>query len=73
MRGSLDGYYVGSLQSFGALLDGELNLLVLFQTLVAFHLESREVYKNILSALAADESESLGGIEPLDGTNITFF
>lgn len=38
--GSLDGYYVGSLQSFGSLLDGEFNLLVLFQTLVAFHLES---------------------------------
>jgi hypothetical protein len=73
MMGSLDGHYIGSLQSFGPLFNGKLNFLVFFQALVAFHLEGGEVYEYIFAILAANESKALGGIKPLDGTNMTFF
>ena len=64
----LQGDYVGSLKTLGALLDGKFHLLVLFQLLIPFHLKSREVDEDIFAFLATNEAEALGGIEPFNGT-----
>jgi len=71
-RVGLQGDYVGSLKAFGTLLDGELHLLVLFQLLVAFHLEGGEVDEDIFAFFATNEAKAFGGIEPFDRTDKPF-
>src|SRR5579863_5856773 len=56
------------LQSLGALLHFELDLLPFIERLVAVALNGREVNENILSRLALDKSIALRRVEPLDGT-----
>jgi len=60
-----DGLYVLSLQPLGALRDVELHRLPLLETLEPARLNCREVHKNILAALTADEAVAFGVVEPL--------
>ena len=57
--------YVFSLPAFGALGDVELHGLTLLQALETTRLDGGEMYKNILSALTADEAVAFGVVEPL--------
>jgi len=52
--------------ALGALLDGELHLLALFEGLEAFALDGGEVDEHVVPAVAADEAVALGVVEPLD-------
>ena len=57
--------YVNSLETFVALLYGELNLLALLQCLEAISLNRGVVDEDVLPLLAGDEAEPLAVIEPL--------
>ena len=69
----LDGSDVGGLQAFGTLLDRKLNFLILLQAFVSFHFDGGKMDEYILATFAADKAKALGGIEPFDGTDETFF
>ena len=68
----LDNGDAGSLQALGALLDGELHLLTLFQVPETVTLDGREVDEHIRAAFALDEAVALAAVEPLDRTCNTF-
>ena len=57
--------YVLSLQPLGALCNVELHSLPLLEALEPACLDCREVDKNILAALTADEAVAFGVVEPL--------
>jgi len=57
--------YVLSLQPLGALRNVELHGLPLLEALEPARLDCREVHKNILTALTADEAVAFGVVEPL--------
>lgn len=58
--------YIGGLQTFGAILDGELHLLAFHEIAVTVHLDGREVDEHIRSVFPGDETISLVAVEPLD-------
>lgn len=60
-----DRLHVFSLPALGALRNVELDCLTLLQTLEAARLDRREVHKNILAALTANETIAFGVVEPL--------
>jgi len=59
-------HHVGGVESFGPLLAFELNRIALVQCLISILLNSREVYKDILTSGTLDKPVSLGSVEPLD-------
>ena len=60
---------IGRLLALGALNHFEADLLALFQGLEALHRDSREMSEQIFAAIiGSDKTETLGIIEPLDGT-----
>src|SRR5687768_12684752 len=64
-----EGTNVRRLQALLALLDVELDLLVLVQGLVAGRLNRAEVREHVLAAVVGgDEAKALVGVEPLDGS-----
>ena len=71
----LERLYVFSLQALGSLFHFELHRLTFLQAAETVRLDSREMHENILTALAGDESETLGIVKPLhcslfhDGSN----
>src|SRR4029078_1382289 len=65
----LDDLDVSGLQALGALLDGELNLLALFQIAEPLALDRGEVNKHVLAAFLGQETVTLAAIEPLDRAN----
>ena len=64
-RAHLERLYVFSLQALRALRNVELHCLTLLQALEAACLDRREVHKNILTTLTADEAIAFGVVEPL--------
>src|SRR4029078_4999047 len=56
----------GGLQTLGALLDRELDLLALFEVAVALALDGGEVDEDVLPTFAGDEAVALGPIERLN-------
>ena len=58
--------YILGLPPLGALYYVELHLLAFLQAAEPTRLNRREVYKHVLSALAADEPITLGIVKPLD-------
>lgn len=64
--------YIGGLQTFGAILDGELHLLAFHEIAVTVHLDGREVDEHIRSVFPGDETISLVAVEPLDCADDTF-
>src|SRR5690606_19765113 len=61
---------VGSLQALGALLDVELDLLVLGQVAVAVTRDRLEVRENVFAAVVgSDEAEALVGVKPLNSSS----
>lgn len=70
--GPLCGADVCRLQTFGALLDSEFDLLAFGQGLVARHLNGGEVDEDIRAAITLDEAEALARIEPLHGADDAF-
>lgn len=64
--------YVRSLQPFGALLDGELNPLILLEGAESSVLDGAVMDKNILTELARDESIAFCVIEPFNGSSFSF-
>ena len=74
MRGPVvvsgDDYDVRRLQALGALLDLELNPLVLLQRAEASGVDRGEVREHIRGpVLGGDEAEALLSVEPLDHTS----
>jgi hypothetical protein len=57
--------HVLSLQPLGTLRHVELHGLTFLKTLETTRLDCREVHKNILTALTADEAVAFGVVEPL--------
>ena len=57
--------YILSLQALGALRNVELHGLPFLKTFEPAGLDCREVHKNILAALTADEAVAFGVVEPL--------
>ena len=57
--------YVFSLPALGALRNVELYGLPFLKTLEPARLDCREMHKNILTALTADEAVAFGVVEPL--------
>jgi len=68
----VDGGNVGGLQTLGALLDFELNLLALFQTAETIGLNSGEVYEDILTTFMSNKAVAFAAIEPFDCAGDTF-
>ena len=64
--------YISSLQTFGAILDGEFHLLAFGKVSVTLCCDSREVNKNIWASLAGDETIAFVAVEPLDCADDTF-
>ena len=62
---SLERLNVFSLPALGPLGDVELHCLALLQALETACLDRREVHKNILAILTADEAIAFGVVEPL--------
>ena len=56
---------VGSLQALGAADNLEFNGLALVKRAVAVRLNGGEMDENVLTALALDETKTLGGVKPL--------
>jgi hypothetical protein len=59
-------YYVRGIESFGSLLAFELDRVALVQSLISVFLNSREVYKDVLTSGTLDKPISFGSVEPLD-------
>jgi hypothetical protein len=68
---NLQDYDVSSLQTLGALLDGELHLLAFLQVLESIAADGGEVDEDIRTAFALDEPEALGSVEPFNRTDYT--
>jgi hypothetical protein len=67
-KGSGDRDYIHGLEAFVGLLHGELNLLFLVQGFKTIHHDSCVMYKDIVTALAGNESITLGVVEPFNGS-----
>ena len=65
---SLDSLNVLGLPALGAFGDVELHGLAFLQAAKAASLNSREMHKNVLAILTADEAVAFGIVEPLDGS-----
>jgi hypothetical protein len=65
----LKNSHIDGLQPLGALLDGELDPLVLAQRAEAFSLDGCVMDEDVLSSLACDEAIPLAVVEPLDGSD----
>src|SRR5579872_369863 len=63
--GRLERLHVFSLPTLGTLRYVELHRLAFLQAFETARLDRREVYKNILAILAADETIAFGVVEPL--------
>jgi hypothetical protein len=63
---------VGSLQSLGAFLDGELHLLAFLQCAVTVGLDSREVDEYVRAIRLGQKSISLAPVEPFDCADNSF-
>ena len=72
VRQCLLGNNVHGLQTFGALLDGELHLLAFLQAAETFTLDSGEVDENVRAAFASDEAVTFTIVEPFDRADDTF-
>jgi hypothetical protein len=59
------------LQALLALHDLEANFLAFGEALEAVALDRAEMHENIRAIVTADEAETLGIVEPLDGTDLT--
>jgi len=59
-------HYVRGVESLGALLAFELDRVALVQSLISVLLNSREVYKDVLTSGTLDKPISFGSVEPLD-------
>ena len=59
-------YHVRGVESFGSLLAFELDRIALVQSLVSVFLNSREVYKDVLTSGTLDKTVSFSSVEPLD-------
>jgi hypothetical protein len=59
-------YHVRGVESFGSLLAFELDRVALVQSLISVFLNSREVYKDVLTSGTLDKPISFGSVEPLD-------
>jgi hypothetical protein len=59
-------YHVRGVESFRSLLAFELDRVALVQSLVTVFLNSREVYKDVLTTGTLDKPISFGSVEPLD-------
>ena len=59
-------YHVRGVESFGSLLAFELDRIALVQSLISVFLNSREVYKDVLTSGTLDKPISFGSVEPLD-------
>jgi hypothetical protein len=59
-------YHVRGVESLGALLAFELDRVALVQSLISVFLNSREVYKDVLTSGTLDKPISFGSVEPLD-------
>jgi len=70
--GLANDYDVAGLGAFGAGVDIEFDFLAFVQVLEAITLNGGEVDKNIGAAIASDEAEPFGSIEPFDCTGDTF-
>jgi hypothetical protein len=68
----LELYDIRSLQTLGALLDGEFHLLAFFEVLEALTLNGRKVDEDIRTTIASDEAVAFRTIEPFDRTDNTF-
>ena len=64
------GLHRVGLQALLALDDGEADPLAFLQALETLHLDGAEVDEHVLAIFTADESESLGIVEPLDGAGL---
>jgi hypothetical protein len=63
---------VGSLQSLGAFLDGELHLLAFLERAVTVRLDRRVVYKYVRAIRLRQESVPLAPVEPFDCADNSF-
>ena len=70
--GLADDYDVAGLGAFGAGVDVEFDFLAFVQVLEAITLDGGEVDENVRAAIASDEAEPFGSIEPFDCTCDTF-
>ena len=59
------------LQALLALHDLEAHLLAFLQGLETRALDGAKMNEHVRAAVAGDEAEALGFVEPLDGTNLT--
>jgi hypothetical protein len=59
-------YHVRGVESLGSLLAFELDRIALVQSLISVFLNSREVYKDVLTSGTLDKPISFGSVEPLD-------
>jgi hypothetical protein len=64
-RGGLDHDDLGSLQAFGAFLDGKLYLLAFFKGTVTFPRDAGIMDEHIRSIFARQETIAFGVVEPL--------
>jgi len=73
MSGKVDlqSVHVLGLQTFGALLNLELNLRAFIQAAIPVCLDGREMHKHVVTAGPLDESIALRGIKPFH--NAFFF
>ena len=65
VRKWLDRLHILGLPALGAFDHIELNLLTLLQAAESTRLDGGEVHKHVLTILAADETITLGVVEPL--------
>jgi hypothetical protein len=62
----LEFHYFSGLKTFRAFRNGEFNCVSFIERFVTGSLYSRMVHENIISGLAADKSETLVGVKPLN-------
>ena len=67
----LSGHHFVGLQTLLALHNLEGDLLAFLQALEAIALDRAEMHENVRAIVTADEAETLGVVEPLDGTDLT--
>jgi hypothetical protein len=65
LRSGLEGLDVRGLQALRSFGDLEFNRLAVIQRLIAISHNRGEMYENIFSTLALDETEALAGVKPL--------
>ena len=66
MKELQDYFDICRLGAFGALDDGEFDLLTFFKRFVTFALDGREVDEDIIAAFAGNESKAFTAVEPFD-------